>query len=126
VGALPRQERLRLSSYLLAHQGPARYELAAQSATEIGSLIVQDVRPVLVLTTYNGRVFTSVARLRQLIADDAVRYAVLDPSCPRHHLRGDAACSAPARWVRAHGLDVSRRAGLERAGVLWLLSKVRT
>src|SRR5205823_9223522 len=62
VGALPRQERLRLSSYLLAHQGPARYELAAQSATEIGALIVQDVRPVLVLTTYNGRVFTSVAR----------------------------------------------------------------
>ena len=126
AGALPRQERLRLSSYLRAHQGAARYELAAQSATEIGALIVQDVRPVLVLTTYNGRVFTSVQRLRQLIADDAVRYAVLDPSCPRHHLRGDAACSVPARWVRAHGLDVSRRAGLERAGVLWLLSKVRT
>ena len=126
VGALPRQERLTLSSYLRAHQGTARYELAAQSATEIGSLIVEDVRPVLILTTYSGRVFTSVPRLRRLIADDAVRYAVLDPSCSRHHAPGDAACSAPARWVRAHGVDVSRRAGLERAGVLWLLSSVRT
>jgi 4-amino-4-deoxy-L-arabinose transferase-like glycosyltransferase len=126
VGALPQQEKLRLSSYLRAHQGTAHYELAAQSATEIGALIVQDVRPVLILTTYNGRVFTSVPRLRRLIADDAVRYAVLDPSCPRHHPSSDAACSAPARWVRAHGVDVSRRAGLERAGVLWLLSKVRT
>ena len=126
VGARPQQETLRLSSYLRAHQGSARYELAAQSATEIGSLIVRDVRPVLVLTTYNGRVFTGVPRLKQLIADGAVRYAVLGPSCPHDHVRGDAACSAPSRWVRAHGLDVSRRAGLERAGVLWLLSKVRT
>jgi len=126
VGALPRQEQLKLSAYLRAHQGAARYELAAQSATEIGSLIVQDVRPVLVLTTYNGRVFTSVPRLRRLIAEDAVRYAVLDSSCPRRHLPGDAACSIPARWVRANALDVSRLAGLEHTGVLWLLSKRTT
>jgi 4-amino-4-deoxy-L-arabinose transferase-like glycosyltransferase len=126
VGARPQQETLRLSSYLRAHQGSARYELAAQSATEIGSLIVRDVRPVLILTTYNGRVFTGVPRLKRLIADGAVRYAVLGPACPHHPVRGDAACAAPSRWVRAHGLDVSRRAGLGRAGVLWLLSKVST
>ncbi len=42
VGALPGQEQRLLSAYLRAHQGGARYELAAESATSIGSLIVQD------------------------------------------------------------------------------------
>ena len=48
-----------MSAYLRAHQGSARYELAAQSATQIGSLIVQDARPILILTSYGSRVFTS-------------------------------------------------------------------
>ena len=47
VGALPSEEQHLLSAYLRAHQGGARYELAAESATQIGSLIVQDARPVL-------------------------------------------------------------------------------
>ena len=41
VGALPAEEQHALSAYLRAHQGAARYEVAAESATEIGSLIVQ-------------------------------------------------------------------------------------
>src|ERR1700727_952761 len=39
VGALPEEELNLASRYLLAHQGNARYEAAAQSATQIGSLI---------------------------------------------------------------------------------------
>ena len=54
VGALPSEEQRLVSSYLRAHQGSARYEVAAESATQIGSLIVQDARPIIVLTTYNG------------------------------------------------------------------------
>ena len=96
------------------------FELAAQSATGIGSLIVQDARPVLVLTTYNGRVFTRVAQLERLIAAGAVKYAFLNTTCPRRRSAVNAACSEPALWVRAHGKDVSRDAGLS-AGVLWLL-----
>ena len=46
IGALPGEEQRELSAYLIAHQGGARYELAAESATGIGSLIVQDARPV--------------------------------------------------------------------------------
>ena len=59
VGALPGDEQRPLSTYLRAHQGGARYEVAAQSATQIGSLIVQDARPVVVLTSYGARVFTT-------------------------------------------------------------------
>jgi 4-amino-4-deoxy-L-arabinose transferase-like glycosyltransferase len=121
VGALPREEQRLVSSYLRAHQGGARYELAAESATQIGSLIVQDARPVLVLTTYSARVFTTVAELQRRIAKGEVRYAFLNSFCGKHVSSVNAACSEPARWVRAHGADVSRQAGLRRGGILWLL-----
>jgi 4-amino-4-deoxy-L-arabinose transferase-like glycosyltransferase len=121
VGALPSEEQRLLSAYLRAHQGRARYEVAALSATQIGSLVVQDARPIVVLTSYNARVFTSVAKLRHLIAQGKVRYAFLNSNCGRHLSSLNAACSAPARWVRAHGTDVSSQAGLSRGKVLWLL-----
>src|SRR6202050_4386987 len=120
VGALPGEEQRLLSAYLRAHQGGARYELAAESATSIGSLIVQDARPVLVLTTYDARVFTSVARLQRLTAQGQGRYAFLNSFCA-HASSINAACSAPAMWVRAHGTDVSAKAGLSHGGLLYLL-----
>jgi 4-amino-4-deoxy-L-arabinose transferase-like glycosyltransferase len=121
VGALPGEEQRQVSDYLRAHQGSARYEMAAESATQIGSLIVQDARPVVILTTYDARVFTSVAKLKRLIAQGAVRYAFLNSYCSRHASTVNAACSAPAKWIRANGTDVSRQAGLSRHKVLWLL-----
>jgi 4-amino-4-deoxy-L-arabinose transferase-like glycosyltransferase len=121
VGALPREEQRLVSDYLRAHQDGARYELAAESATGIGSLIVQDARPIVVLTSYNARVFTSVPKLRRLIAEGKVRYAFLNSTCRRRGAALNPACTAPVRWVRGHGTDVSREAGLSRAGKLWLL-----
>jgi 4-amino-4-deoxy-L-arabinose transferase-like glycosyltransferase len=121
IGALPGEEQRQLSAYLIAHQGSAHYELAAESATGIGSLIVQDARPVVILTTYEARVFTSVAKLKRLIAGGQVRYAFLSTYCGRHSSSTNAACSAPAKWIRAYGSDVSRQAGLKRHKVLWLL-----
>jgi 4-amino-4-deoxy-L-arabinose transferase-like glycosyltransferase len=121
VGALPSEEQRLVSAYLRAHQDGARYELAAESATQIGSLIVKDARPVVILTTYDARVFTNIAKLERLIARGEVRYAFLNSFCGRHVSAVNAACSAPARWVRAHGIDVSRAAGLSRGGILWRL-----
>ena len=125
VGALPGEELHLLSSYLRAHQDGARYEVAAESATGIGALIVKDARPIVVLTTYDARVFTSVPELERVIALGKVRYAFLNSTCDPHDSSVDAACSAPAKWVRAHGTDVSHQAGL-RAGVLWLLPGAAT
>ncbi len=121
VGALPGGEQQHLSAYLLAHQDGARYEVAAESATAIGSLIVKDARPIVVLTSYDARVFTDVAKLKQLIARGEVRYAFLNSYCSRYDSAIDAACSEPARWIRAHGTDVSRQAGLSRDKILFLL-----
>lgn len=121
VGQLPGSQQHPLSAYLLAHQDGARYEVAAESATAIGSLIVQDARPILVLTTYDARVFTSVAKLKQLIAEGQVRYAFLNTFCTKEAASVNPACSAPVRWVRAHGTDVSIKAGLSQGGLLYLL-----
>jgi 4-amino-4-deoxy-L-arabinose transferase-like glycosyltransferase len=128
VGALPVQEQRLVSNYLRAHQGSARYEVAAQSATQIGSLIVQDARPIVILTSYGARVFTTVDELKRLIAAGEVRYAFLNSPCP-HPTSPTAAknpaCSAPAQWIRAHSADVSRSAGLDRGKVLWRLPGVK-
>jgi 4-amino-4-deoxy-L-arabinose transferase-like glycosyltransferase len=123
VGALPHEEQQLVSAYTRAHQGSAHYQLAAESATQIGSLIVQDARPVVILTTYNARVFTRVAALRRLIARGEVKYAFLNTFCgtPTSFSSTNAACSEPVRWIRAHGTDVSLAAGLHRGGVLYLL-----
>ncbi len=121
VGALPSEEQRLLSGYLRAHQGSARYEVAAQSATQIGSLVVQDARPIVVLTSYGAHVFTTVAKLQHLIARGEIRYAFLNSACPHRRSPKNPACSAPAQWIRANGTDVSRKAGLDRGKVLWLL-----
>ncbi len=112
VGQLPGGEQQPLSAFLRTHQRSARYEVAAESATQIGSLIVQDARPIVVLTTYDARVYTSIAKLKHLIAEGKVRYAFLNTFCGHHASAINAACSAPAQWIRRHGTDVSHEAGL--------------
>jgi 4-amino-4-deoxy-L-arabinose transferase-like glycosyltransferase len=121
VGALNGAEQRALSSYLRTHRAGARYELAAGASTNIASLIVQDQRPVLMLTTYNGLSFTSVAQLRALVARGEVRYAFLDSRCTPRSPKSTAGCAPAALWVRAHGTDVSRQAGLRASGILWRL-----
>lgn len=121
VGALGAEEQRALSAYLLAHQRSARYEVAAASATGVASLIVQDRRPVLMLTTYNGLPLTGVAELKAQIANGAVKYAFLNSLCGPRSAKATAGCAPAARWVRTHGTDVSRQAGLPARGLLWRL-----
>jgi 4-amino-4-deoxy-L-arabinose transferase-like glycosyltransferase len=120
VGGLAPGEQAALSAYLLPRQGSARYELAAGSATTVASLIVADQRPVLMLTTYDGRPLTGIAELRLAIARHQVRYAFINSRCGPHSTKATSGCAPAARWVRAHAIDVSRRAGLA-PGLLWRL-----
>jgi 4-amino-4-deoxy-L-arabinose transferase-like glycosyltransferase len=121
IGALPADELLPLSSYLRAHRAGARYEVAVESATQAGALIARDGLPVVVLSTYEGRPFRSVAQLRQLIARGEVRYAFLPGLCGSHTPRSNAACTPAALWVQRHARDISKAAGLPRDKLLWQL-----
>jgi 4-amino-4-deoxy-L-arabinose transferase-like glycosyltransferase len=121
LGALHAGELQPLSAYLRAHQGSAYYEAAFDSGTKMGELVVRDARPILVLSTLEGRVFTSVAHLRALIAAGKVRYAFLDSLCGGQSPPTDADCTAPARWIQEHATDVSQQAHMPRRGMLWLL-----
>jgi 4-amino-4-deoxy-L-arabinose transferase-like glycosyltransferase len=121
VGAMPPRELRALSAYLRAHQAGAKYELAMDTATRAGALIAQDGLPVLMLTSYQGQTLTNVAQLKHAVVRGEVHYALLSTFCLPQMQSTDAACSPPAVWVRAHGKDVSRQAGLERAGLLWRL-----
>jgi hypothetical protein len=80
---------------------------------------------VLVLTTYNARVFTTVPKLQHLVALGKVRYAFLNTFCSHRASTVNPACSTPVRWVRAHGTDVSLDAGLSQRGLLYLLPGAR-
>ncbi len=121
LGVLHPGELAPLEAYLRVHQGTAYYEAAFDSGTKMGELVERDARPILVLTTLEGRVFTSVARLRALAAAGRVRYAFMSGGCGRHSPPTDADCSAPVRWVHAHAADVSAQAGMPHAGMLWRL-----
>ncbi len=121
VGQIPGDVQGPMSSYLRAHRNGAKYEVAAESATQIGSLIVKDALPVVVLTTYNARVYTTVAKLERMIAAGQVRYAYLSTFCTHKASSVNAACAKPVLWIREHGTDVSARAGLPRHKLLYLL-----
>jgi len=121
TGAMGASEVTAISSYISARSAGTRYEFATADPTEVGSLILHDRRPILSLTSYNAHELLPIARLRELVANRQLRFAVLDGGCDRRTSRLSPACSPGAAWVRAHGTDVSRLAGLPHNHVLYRL-----
>jgi 4-amino-4-deoxy-L-arabinose transferase-like glycosyltransferase len=106
-----------LSTFLISHQGRARYEVASATVFRSSPLIVRDGRPVLMLTSYHGRPLLSAARLAQLVAAGDVRYILMGS--------GDCAptgCAPVVRWAHAHARDVSLAAGVGPPGTLFELA----
>jgi 4-amino-4-deoxy-L-arabinose transferase-like glycosyltransferase len=103
-----------LSSYLIAHQGSARYEMASPTVFRAAPLIVRDARPVLMLTSINGQALMTPARLAALVANGQVRYALLGRSPCAKTPDSTQPCAPVVRWAMAHRQDVSAAAGLPR------------
>ena len=121
LGTLPPAQLAALSTYLRAHQGSARYEAAYDEATRLGALVVHDQRPLVVLNSINSQVVTPLSRLRALAAAGAVRYVVISAPCGPHSSHSNPDCSAAAKWVTAHAVNVSAAAGLGKGLTLWRL-----
>jgi 4-amino-4-deoxy-L-arabinose transferase-like glycosyltransferase len=119
TGALPAGELARLSAYLRAHQGNARYEAAGAQIFSTAALIVKDARPVQTLMNVGNRPLLTAAQLERESRGGIVRYVVIgQPKCVR---QGIATCPPVLRWARAHGTDVSLEAGLPHRGILYRL-----
>jgi len=121
-GAIPAARVTVLSGYLRAHQAGARYEAASVAVAKAGPLIARDGRPVLLLTSTYGRPLVSVSALARLAAAGQVRYALVGDSCTPTSPDPWTGCSPAARWIRAHGIDVSRAAGQPHRGLVYEIS----
>ncbi|HEY1775924.1 MAG TPA: glycosyltransferase family 39 protein [Solirubrobacteraceae bacterium] len=123
TGALSSTYVHAIGGYIGRHNGVARYEFAAADPTEVGALVVVDQEPILSLTSYDAHELLPIGRLRSLVASGELRFAVLDGGCGTSAAaRVLPGCSPGADWVRAHGIDVSLRAGLPHRGVLYRLT----
>ena len=112
-GALAPARLAALSAYLRAHQGAARDEAAFLPVAEAGGVVARDARPVLMLAALGHPLVST--RAAAVAARGAVRTAVVGTRgrCSADALAG---CSPPARWMRAHGVDVSAAAGQPHRG----------
>ncbi|UTI64473.1 glycosyltransferase family 39 protein [Paraconexibacter antarcticus] len=100
-----------LVRYLDAHRRGARYQAATITVGAAASLISHDGRPVLVLAANDARPLVTVPQLRRDIVTHRVRIVLLGAPCAVFTPDVFTGCSPLARWVRAHGVDVSRAAG---------------
>ena len=116
-------EVARLSAFLVRHQGGARFEVASATVVRAAPLIVHDGRPVLMLTSLDGRPLLSAGRLAGLVSGGQVRYALLGRgACATSAGR---TCAPAVEWAMRHAHDVSPSAGLS-AGTLYALGTATT
>jgi 4-amino-4-deoxy-L-arabinose transferase-like glycosyltransferase len=120
TGALPAHRLHRLSAYLRRHDRRARFEVAGATIFQTAALIVKDDRPVLTLVGVKGRPLVTPRRLARDVRRGRVHYALLGLARCRPGHPGYA-CAPVVRWVRRHGTDVSRRAGLPHRRLLYRL-----
>jgi len=108
-----------LSAFLRAHDGRARDEVATVVPSKGAQLIARDGRPVLVLANVDGRAIVAPRALAAAVRAGRVRYALVGDRCT---VAGTAACTPVARWIRAHGTDVSAAAGQPVRGLVYRLA----
>ena len=99
--------------------------MASVAVAKAGPIIAGDGRPVLMLTGTYGHPLVSTRALAHLVDAGAVRTAIVGDSCTILSPDRWFGCSAPARWIRAHGIDVSAAAGQPHRGFVYALSPRR-
>jgi 4-amino-4-deoxy-L-arabinose transferase-like glycosyltransferase len=115
-----------LSDYLIAHQDGARYEVAVSAPQLAAPLIIRAARPLLLLTSVDARPLLSLTELRADAARGEVRYVFIHGICPGPTYTTLPACSAAARWVRAHATDVTAQLHINTtSGLLYRLPTKR-
>jgi 4-amino-4-deoxy-L-arabinose transferase-like glycosyltransferase len=121
TGVIATSEVDAISDYIASHRGHARYEFVVADPSSVGDIIIRDRRPILSLTSYNQHELLRVGRLAALVRSGSVRFAYIGGPCVPGNKLELPRCSKGAAWVRAYGVDVSRRIGLQRTDILYFL-----
>ena len=101
-----------LSAFLRPRTGGLRYELAADEPLSLAPLIIRDERPILPLTSFKGEPLVGIDQLAAAVSRGQVRYGLVSAYGCGARQRAFAACTPAARWIRAHGVNVTADAGL--------------
>jgi hypothetical protein len=110
-----------LSQYLQPRTRGTYYEVAVDEPLGLAPLLIRDRRPILPLTSFGGRPLTSLAALQSAVQAGQVRYGLVGRFHCGPRNAGWAACSPAARWIRAHGVNVSAQAGITGSSRLYWL-----
>jgi hypothetical protein len=121
VGYMSPSATDRIAAYLAPRTRGVRYEAVSATYPKAAPLIVHDGRPVLIAMGVSGRTLLSPQRLSREVAAGRLRYALFASGCGKAKPSHVRRCPAPERWLRRHGTDVSRRAGLQ-VGTLFRLT----
>jgi hypothetical protein len=121
LGLMAARDLNALSGYLAPRTRGAKYELAVTNYTQAASLIVRDVRPIMILENVEKRPMTSLSVVRAAAERGQVRYVLIGGSCGVARNFQRKHCSAGVRWARAHSVDVTAAAGLGSRGYLFEL-----
>ncbi|HST54345.1 MAG TPA: glycosyltransferase family 39 protein [Solirubrobacteraceae bacterium] len=97
-----------LGSYVRAHRGTARYELASATVLAAVGLVSRDGLPVLMLNDLDGQLESS-ARLRSQVRAGEVRFYFAAHNCSAR-----MRCPRNLRWAISHSTPVARYRGLRR------------
>jgi 4-amino-4-deoxy-L-arabinose transferase-like glycosyltransferase len=126
LGAMPAKQVNRLSAYLTRHRDHRRYEFASLNTAVAGPLIVKDDQPVLILAGWPPHKLVSARGLANAVRAGEVRYVLLATRGSAHPFHRTTKHRTNReriiRWLRAHGTDVSHRAGVHRYGILYRVS----
>jgi hypothetical protein len=128
AGRISPTELASLSRYLTSHRGHARYQFAAIEAYQAGPLIAADGQPVLILASSPYHPLVSTGGLSRAVAAGEVRYVFVSANGSGSGNAVRSVGGSPRRapmvaWVRSHGTDVSRSAGLAHAGALYRIDR---
>jgi 4-amino-4-deoxy-L-arabinose transferase-like glycosyltransferase len=122
LATAPPAELTALETYLGPRTSGLRYELAVDEPLALAPLILHEGRPILPLTSFGGIPLTSPAALQAAISAGRVRYGLIGGYRCGAGNRTAAGCSPAANWIRQHGIDVTRSAGLPHGSRLYLLT----
>jgi 4-amino-4-deoxy-L-arabinose transferase-like glycosyltransferase len=103
-----------LISYLQAHQGSAKYLLAATGSQTTAPIILATGKAVVTIGGFNGQdPAPTLAQLQAMVAKGELHYVLLSTQGGGGP-GGSSASSELATWVTAHGTEVSSISGLYR------------